>query len=124
MPLEVVKVLSETILPLRDLYRHEMACQIIHDSWTGRGWNDCYLLKSSDDTLGYATVGGVRGDPKDTITEFYLLPNHRAAALPLFRPLIDLSGAKIVEAQTNDRLLTLMLFDHAQDIERGPVLFE
>src|SRR5690349_3262992 len=122
MKLDISLVSAEEVRSMRDLYRHEMSCQIIHDSWHARGWVDSYLLRLDDRVVGYGLVGGVRADPKDTITEFYVLPPHRGAALPLFRRLIDVGRAAKIEAQTNDVLLTLMLFDCAVHIERNEVL--
>src|SRR4051812_10567818 len=106
----------DAVRPLRDLYRKEMNCQIVLDSWLGRGWVDAYLLRRDGRVVGYGLVGGVRGDPKDTVTEFYVLPDHRAAALPLFRQLAAVSRARTIEAQTNDVLLTLMLYDCADNV--------
>lgn len=34
------------ILGLRDEYRREMACPIVHDSWHARGFTDSYLLRA------------------------------------------------------------------------------
>src|SRR5262249_27080760 len=72
---------------------------------------------------GYGFVMGDRGQPKDRIREFYVLPAHRASALRLFRQLIAVSQAKTVEAQTNDVLLTLMLFDCTSQITSETILF-
>jgi len=123
MTIDVTLVPPESIRPLRDLYRQEMNCQIIHDSWHGRGWTDSYLLRLDGRVVGYGLVGGIRANPKDVVTEFYVLPVHRAAALPLFRQLAAASQARSVEVQTNDILLTLMLFDCAGRIESHVVLF-
>ena len=112
------------VLALRELHRAEMGCQIILDSWHGRGWVDCYLLRLDGRVAGYGLVGGVRNDPRETVTEFYVLPAHRGRALPLFRQFIESSRAKAVEAQSNDVLLTLMLYDCAEEIESSVVLFE
>lgn len=100
-----------------------MNCQIVLDSWLGRGWTDPYLLRKENLVIGYGLVGGVRADPKDTIVEYFLLPDHRGAALPLFRQLIEISRARLIEVQTNDRLLTLMFFDCAQNIASETILF-
>jgi GNAT superfamily N-acetyltransferase len=123
MQLDVALVQPEIVGPLRELYRQEMDCQILLDSWHGRGWTDSYLLTVNGHPVGYASVGGVRANPKDFITEFYVLPIHRGSALPLFRRLIEVSQAKNIEAQTNDILLTLMLYDCAATIERHAVVF-
>jgi GNAT superfamily N-acetyltransferase len=122
--IDVMPVPPQGILTLRDLYRKEMNCQIVRDSWHGRGWTDLYLLRRNGRVVGYGLVGGVRADPKDVIMEFYVLPAHRAAALPLFRQLAAVSQARSVEAQTNDVLLTLMLYDCAGKIESETVLFQ
>lgn len=124
MALTVKQVPVEAILSLRELYRREMSCQIILDSWPGRGWTDSYLFRQDGNIIGYASVGGVRADPKDIVTEFYLLPIHRGAAKSLFRDLVQMSGAKRIEVQTNDILLTLLLYDFAEQIVPEAVLFE
>ena len=100
-----------------------MNCQIILDSWHERRWTDAYLLRHNGRIVGYGSVGGGRAEPKDIIMEFYVLPMHRAAALPLFRRLAAASQAKRIEAQTNDVLLTRMLFDCAVSSNRDEVLF-
>lgn len=124
MSLECAKANPEEIAPWRELYRHEMHCQIIHDSWLGRGWTDTYRLSRDGRPVGYALVGAVRDQPRVTVTEFYVLPDHRPIAKSLFRELLAVSQATTIETQTNDRLLTLMLFDFANEIERHAVLFE
>lgn len=123
MSLTVSLASADEVMPLRSLHRQEMNCQIKLDSWLGRDWTDPYLLRCRDQVIGYGLIGGVRADPKDTIVEYYILPNHRGAALPLFRQLIQLSGAKLIEVQTNDQLLTLMLFDCARNIASETILF-
>ncbi|HJZ91142.1 MAG TPA: GNAT family N-acetyltransferase [Gemmataceae bacterium] len=123
MRMEVVLVQPDDVRALRELYRQEMNCQIVLDSWHGRGWADSYLFRLDGRVVGYGLVGGVHGDPKDVITEFYVLPAHRAAALPLFERLAAASRARSIEVQTNDVLLTLMLFDCASRIESNTVLF-
>src|SRR5262249_40511880 len=48
---------------------------------------------------------------------------YRGKALPLFRRLIETSRARRIEAQTNDVLLTLMLYDCAGEIRSETVVF-
>ncbi len=124
MEIDVALVSPEETRALRDLHRREMNCQIIRDSWHARGYTDSYVLRVDGRLAGYGLVGGVPGDPKDTIVEFFVGPRDRAAALPLFRRLVELSSAQNVIAQTNDVLLTLMLYDCAQGIESDTILFE
>jgi len=123
MAIDVSLVPREQTQALRELYRQEMDCQIIHDSWHGRGWTDSYLFRLDGRVVGYGLVGGIRDEPRETVTEFYVLPIHRGMALPLFRRFIEASLARAVETQSNDLLLTLMLYDCAQNIESHVILF-
>src|SRR5262245_57999000 len=100
MSLDVTPALAEEIEPLRDLHRREMNCQIIRDSWLRRGFADAYLLRLDGRAVGYGLVGGAPGDPRDAIVEFDVLPRHRGAALPLFRKLVEASGARRIEVQS------------------------
>lgn len=108
---------------LRELHRKEMNCQIVLDSWHARGWTDSYLLRLDGRVVGYGLVGGVRAERKEIVTEFYVLRIHRGLALPLFRRFVEVSQARSVEVQTNDILLTLMLYDCAETIESTVILF-
>ena len=78
--MDVALAQPEEVRALRDLHRREMNCQIVLDSWHGRGWVDSYLLRLDCRVAGYGLVGGVRADPKDTVVEFYVSPDRRAAA--------------------------------------------
>jgi GNAT superfamily N-acetyltransferase len=121
--IDVTPVPLEDVLPLRELYRREMNCQIVHDSLPRRGFGDLFLLRSDGRLAGYGFVMGYQGEPKDMIREFYVLPAYRGSALPLFRRLIEVSRARRIVAQTNDALLTLMLYDCAGEITSDTVVF-
>ena len=123
MTIDASLVPPEETLTLRDLYRKEMDCQIIHDSWHGRSWTDSYLLRLDGRIVGYGLVGGIRDQPRETVTEFYVLPAHRGRALTLFRRFVEASRARLIEVQSNDILATLMLYDCAERIESNVVLF-
>src|SRR5260370_32692005 len=120
---EVVGVELPAILAMRDEYRREMDCQIVHDSWHARGFTSSYLLRVDGEVVGYGSVGGSPGDPKDTLKEVFVRPDARRAALPLFRQLVKTSGARQVAAQTNDLLLSPMLYDCAVGLASHPILF-
>ena len=123
MTIDVSPVPLEEILPLRQLYRQEMNCQIVHDSLPGRGFGDLFLIRADGRVAGYGFVMGYHGEPKDMIKEFYVLPTYRGSALAMFRRLIEASRARRIEAQTNDVLLTLMLYDCATSITSDRVVF-
>jgi GNAT superfamily N-acetyltransferase len=123
MAIDVSMVSLEEILPLRELYRREMDCQIVHDSLPRRGFGNLFLLRMDGRVAGYGFVMGYRGEPKDMVKEFYVLPAYRGSALPMFRRLIEVSRARRIGAQTNDVLLTLMLYDCASEITSDTVVF-
>jgi GNAT superfamily N-acetyltransferase len=120
---DVTAVPLDAILDLRDAYRREMNCQIVHDSWHARGFTNSYLLRVDGQIVGYGAVGAPPGEPKDIVKELFVRPEFRGAALPLLRQLIAGSGAQRIDAQTNDVLLSLMLFDCARDLTSETILF-
>ena len=122
MNIEVTRIQADEAAPLRELYRHEMNCQIVHDSFLRRGFTDPYLLRVEGCVAGYGLVAN-RYDP-DTLDEFYTFPEYRASALPIFRRLLEVSQATRIRAQTNDRLQLLMLYDCATNITTEAILFE
>jgi len=124
MIIEVSLVPLDDVLPLRELYRREMNCQIVHDSLPGRGFGNLFLNRADGRVAGYGFVMGYRGEPKDMIQEFYVLPALRGSAQKMFRSLIESSAARRIECQSNDVLLTLMLFDFATDITSDRVVFQ
>lgn len=123
MLIDVSPVPLDEVLPMRDLYREEMNCQIVHDSLPRRGFGELFLIQLDGRRAGYGFVMGYRGEPKDMIREFYVLPAYRGSALAMFRRLSETSQARRIEAQTNDILLTLMLYDCASEIRSERVVF-
>ena len=124
MAIDVTRVPLEDILELRDLHRAEMACQIVHDSLHRRGFTHMYRLDVDSEVVGYGTVVGFGDEPKETVDEFFVKLRHRASARALFRAFLEASGATRIQTQSNDVLLSLMLFDFAVDIRRERLLFE
>jgi GNAT superfamily N-acetyltransferase len=108
---------------MREEYRREMNCQIVHDSWHARGFPQSYVLRVGQAVVGYGSVGGAPPDQKTTIKEFFVRTGHCGSALLLFRRLVDVSEARTIAAQTNDVLLLLMLYDCAVDLASDTILF-
>jgi GNAT superfamily N-acetyltransferase len=119
--LAVERSTPEAIAPLRELHRQEMNCQIVRDSFPRRGFSDCLMLLADGLAVGYGAID-IKIDP-GTIHEFYVVPEYRRWALPLFREMAAMGGARWIRVQTNDRLLLLMLYDCATGIEVENVLF-
>ena len=114
------------IAPLRESYREEMKCQIIHDSIHGRpGWSREYALELNGTNVGYGSVA-MAGPWREShaLYEFYVQPAHRMRTFDLFASLLAVCGAKIIEAQTNDRLLTTLLHTFTTNLRAEKILFE
>ena len=122
MRIEIRPVEFAEVESLRELYRSEAKCQIIHDSALARGMADPYLIMVNDRIGGYGGVWN-RFDV-GRVLEFYTLPPVRSAAQPMFRELIAASKATSIEAQTNMPLMMTMLFDFAHGILQEKILFE
>jgi GNAT superfamily N-acetyltransferase len=116
---------ADYILPLREQYRQEMNCQIVHDSVHRRtGWTTSYRLDVDGVTAGFGgmAIGGPWTD-KPTIFELFVLPPHRSQAFDLFETLLTTSGARFMVIQSNDPLLPVMLHTYARDIQSQAIVF-
>lgn len=114
------------IEPLREKYRAEINCQIIHDSIHGRpGWTREFALHDDGAVIGYGSVA-VAGPWRDNpaLYEFFVEPEHRTRMFEAFAALLPLCGAKIIETQSNDPLLTVMLHAFARNVRAEAILFE
>jgi GNAT superfamily N-acetyltransferase len=125
MPIESRRVELREIEGLRDIYRQEMSCQIIHDSIHSRpGWSIEYLLIADKAKAGYGSVAvGGPWHEKPTLYEYFLLPQHRSRMFDLFESLLASSAATMIETQSNDALLTAMLHAYARDVSSESILF-
>ena len=117
--------LSE-IQKLRDIYRHEMHCQIIHDSLHIRpGWTIEYLLTIDGAPAGYGSVA-ISGPWKDkpTIYEFFVLPSQRHRTFELFGAFLEASGTTHIETQTNDTALGALIQSLCPSVVAEAILYE
>src|SRR5262245_47226178 len=125
MSLQVRRVELREIEGMRDMYRHEMSCQVIHDSIHVRsGWTYEYLITEAGAKVGYGSVavaGPWQGKP--TVYEYFLLPQHRRRLFDAFVALLTASGATEIETQSNDVLLTVMLHAFAPAVASESILF-
>jgi GNAT superfamily N-acetyltransferase len=123
--LSAKRVELEAIRPWRDMYRHEMNCQIIHDDIHARnGWTEEYALEVGSAIVGYGSVA-VAGPwrEKHTIYEFYIVPNFCGRAFDLFEVFREVSKAKFMEVQSNSTLLFVMLHTFAKNVVTESILF-
>ncbi len=124
MTVNVVKTGLTRILPLRAQFLKENNFQIRYHACHERGWTDSYLLTSGEVEIGYGSVKGQKLADRDTVFEFFVIPPFRARASLWFAELLSISGAGLVECQSNDRLLSSMLFEFARNINADVFLFE
>ena len=120
---EVHEVPLAAILALREAYRREMACQIAHDSWHERGFTRMHLLVAAGRPVGYGAVGGPPREPKDIVKELYLEPAERANAAAWLRALVRATGARRIQAQTNDPLLFPLIAECGNEVVSDTLLF-
>jgi GNAT superfamily N-acetyltransferase len=116
---------APVVLPLRTRYRQEMNCQLVKDSiHTRAGWSMTYALGLDAVLAGFGTVA-IAGPWKDkpTILEFYVVPEHRSRAFDLFEAFVEISGARLMEIQSNDALLAVMLHTYARDVWSESIVF-
>lgn len=126
MPISVRVCELEEIAPLRDRYRREMNCQIIHDSIHARpGWSTEHALEINRDLVGYGSVaiGGPWANAH-ALYEFYVLPDWRQRAFDLFAALRADCAASAIETQTNAPILPVLLHTFAHNIRADAILFE
>ena len=125
MPTTVRRAEHSEIASLRDAFRREMNCQIVHDSIHARhGWTLEYVLADGDAPIGYGSVA-VAGPWRDrpTVYEFYVVPERRSQAFELFDAFLAVSGPQAFEVQTSDTLSTVIVLSYARDIGTEKIVF-
>lgn len=126
MSIDIRPVDLTVITALRDAYRDEMACQIVHDSIHARqGLTREYAIDLDGTLVGYGSVA-VGGPWQDlpTLYEYYVVREYRTRLFDLFASLLSACGTARVMTQSNNRLLTVMLQTFAHDLRAEAILFE
>jgi GNAT superfamily N-acetyltransferase len=111
------------ILYLRRLFLQEANTQIRYNAVHERGSSDSYLLSADEKYVGYGSVRGQNLMERDTIFEFHVIPSFRHLASTFFQKVLELSKAKYLECQTNDLLLSSMVFEFGENIKSDVILF-
>jgi GNAT superfamily N-acetyltransferase len=116
----------EPIRALRDMYRLEMSCQIIHDSIHSRpGWTREYSLRIDGNQVGYGSVAiGGPWTEIPALYEFFVAGPYRLKVFELFNALQKASGAAKMEIQSNDVLTAAMFHTYAKNVTTESVLFK
>jgi len=125
MALEVIKTDLREILHLRNLFLQENNFQIRYNACHERGWTDSYMLRFNGDKIGYGSIkGNANISDRDTVFEFYVTRSFRNLASIAFFELLLSSKAAFIECQTNDPLLTSLLYQYGQNVHSNVILFE
>lgn len=109
---------------LRRLFLQENNFQIRYDACHQRGWTDSYVLSLDDVTVGYGAVKGRKIPDRDVVFEFFVIKPFRNRGSDLFQELLSASGVRYIECQSNDLLLSSMLYEYAKAVTADVVLFE
>lgn len=125
MKISITRTPLVDIQPLRILFLQESNFQFVCDKCHYYGWSDDYLIAIDGAQAGYGCVWGTdRREGRDTIFEFFLLPPFRHLAVTLFAELLRVTTADKIECQSNDRLLSAMLFEFSRYVIPEAILFE
>lgn len=124
-PMTVHQVPLQEISAMREAFRAEMNCQIVHDSiHHRRGWSLEFVLAEGDRTVGYASIA-IDGPWRDrpTLYELYVTPERRSRTYALFGALLTATQPPAFEVQSSDVLTTTMALTFARDIATERVVF-
>ncbi len=124
MNIKIHKTKLQEILSLRALFLQENNFQIRYNACHERNWSDSYLLTFEGKKIGYGSVKGKEAlSDRDAVFEFYVIPAFRKKSSLLFSKLLEASNADFIECQSNDFLLSSMLYEFAQNIYADYFLF-
>jgi RimJ/RimL family protein N-acetyltransferase len=125
MELQVIKTELKEISALRTLFLAERNFQFTYDKCHLYGWADTYLFTLDGHKTGYGSVWGKdKREDRDSIFEFYVVEPYRKLAKAFFAEFHSVCGASFIECQSNDLLLTSMLYEHSESVSAEAILFE
>ncbi|WP_149241367.1 GNAT family N-acetyltransferase [Dyadobacter sp. 32] len=124
MLINIHKSALEEVLHFRNQFLHENNFQFICNKCHDYGWADTYLFWANDMQIGYGAVWGTdRREDRDTIFEFFISPPFRKHTHLIFPKFATITKAIYIESQSNDVLLTSMLYEYATNIRAEAILF-
>lgn len=125
MKIEIRKSSISEIESLRNQFLSENQIQIRYDACHVRGWADEYAIVVDGMPIGYASVKGMKElSDRDTVFEFFILPEFRNKVSLIFEQVLDKTKTTYLECQTNEFLMTSMLFEFGVNIHSDVMLFQ
>ena len=124
-PISIRQVKLKAISAMREAYRAEQDCQVIHDSiHERRGWTREFAIAEGDRVVAYASLavdGPWRNKP--TLYELYVEPGRRSRAFALFEAFLETTRPVGFEVQSNDLLLTALAITFAREVTTEKIVF-
>ena len=125
MKLNAFKTTLQEIQTFRALFLQETNFQIRYNACHERGWSDTYLVTCNDIAIGYCSIKGKNNlTDRDSVFEFYVIHPYRKFLEIIFSELLLVSGATFIECQSNDFLLSSLLYEFSQNINADVILFQ
>jgi len=125
MQTTVTKTSLENVQAFRLIFLQESHFQFTYNKCHQYGWADTWLFELNGAQAGYGAVWGQnKREDRDAIFEFFLLKPYRKFASDIFHDFITASAATHIECQSNDFLITSMLYEFADHIIAEAILFE
>lgn len=125
MRVKVAKTNLENIQSFRVIFLQENHFQFTYNKCHQYGWADTWLVELNGVQAGYGAVWGQsKREDRDAIFEFFLLKPYRKFASTVFDEFVSVAGITYIECQSNDFLITSMLYEFADDIIAEAILFE
>lgn len=123
--INITKTNLESIQPFRVMFLHENNFQFIYDKCHYYGWAEDWMFTINDVIIGYGSLWGIdEKKVRESIFEFFLLPPYRKIAAAVFSNFITATGAVKIDSQSNDLLLSDMLYTFSESIVPDAILFE
>jgi hypothetical protein len=125
MELKIIKTGMAEVQAFRVLFLKENNFQFIHNKCHENNWADTWIFIIDRKKVGYGAIWGIdRREDRNTIFEFYLTERYKKSASLVFEKFCTITGATLIECQSNDILLSSMLYEFAQNINAEAILFE
>jgi GNAT superfamily N-acetyltransferase len=125
MEISITKTILKEIQLFRNLFLNENRFQFVYNKCHDYNWADTYLFTTDATKIGYGSVWGKdKREDRDTIFEFYLIEPFRKFASAVFLRFIAAANVSFIECQSNDLLLSSMLYEFGRNINGEAILFE
>src|SRR5436305_5279933 len=123
--ISVAPVSLPDIATLRDAFRAEMACQIVHDSiHRRRGWTTEWAINEANRLVGYCSVA-IDGPWRDrpTFYESFVVSERRSRGFTFFEAFLDAARPHAYEVQSSDVFTTTAALAFAREITLDRIVF-